>query len=82
MHEIKTISDLLKGQSVRHKLIDFELLAHVLLHQFGNAVDTLVSWEKFRRTDLVEERRCACFIKRPHKVFAFLLSVLAGEQSY
>lgn len=46
MHEIKPVRDLLKGQSVSHKLVHFELLAHVRLHQFWNAVDALVSWEK------------------------------------
>lgn len=54
MHEIKTVSDLLKGQSVSHKFIHFELLVHVLLHQFGNAIDTFVSWEKERMNTLSE----------------------------
>lgn len=56
MHEIKTISDLLKGQSVSHKFIHFELLVHVVLNQFGNTGDTLVS--------CVNER----FIKWLHKM--------------
>jgi len=48
MHEIKPLRDLLEGQGVRHELIHFQLLVHVLVHQFGNAVDALVAWEKSR----------------------------------
>lgn len=43
VHEIKTIRDPLEGQSVTHKLIYFELLVHILFHQFGNMVNTLIA---------------------------------------
>lgn len=43
VHEVKPFSDLLEGQSVRHKLVHLDLLVHVLLHQFGDAVHALVS---------------------------------------
>lgn len=43
VHEIKTICDPLEGQSVTHKLIYFELLVHILFHQFGNTVNTLIA---------------------------------------
>lgn len=49
MHEVKPFSDLLEGQSVRHKLVHLDLLVHVLLHQFGDAVHALVALEKCKR---------------------------------
>lgn len=42
MHEVKTLSDLLKGQRVGHKFIHLQLLVQVLLHQFRHTVHALV----------------------------------------
>lgn len=42
MHELKSLRDLLKRQRVSYKFIHFELLIHIVLHQFGHAFDTLV----------------------------------------
>jgi len=44
MHEVKSLIDLVKGQGVGHKLIHLQLLVHVVLHQFGNALHTLPPW--------------------------------------
>lgn len=43
MHQVEALVDLLEGQRVRHKFIDLELLVHVVLHQPGDTVYTLVA---------------------------------------
>lgn len=43
MRSKPSVIDPLEGQSVTHKLIYFELLVHILFHQFGNMVNTLIA---------------------------------------
>lgn len=44
VHEVKSLIDLLKGQSVGNKLIHLQLLIQVVFHQFRNALHTLPPW--------------------------------------
>lgn len=46
MHEVESLIDLLEGQSVSHKLIHFQFLIHVVLHQLRDTLHTLPAWEQ------------------------------------
>lgn len=41
MHEVKSLIDLLKGQSVSNKFIHLQFFIHVIFYQFRNALHTL-----------------------------------------
>ena len=44
VHEVESLIDLLKGQSVGNKLIHLEFFVHVVFHQLRNALHTLPAW--------------------------------------
>lgn len=46
MHQLEGFVDLVKGQSVSHELVHFDLLAHVFGHQLGDTLHALPAWKE------------------------------------